>query len=1111
MLMLVSCIEAEMPPAEEVKEPECKYVTVGMSIDSSGKDTKSVVTSEVEEFHKAILYALNPSTGAILNYGSNAGELSGSPVWISTQSKYFSWPLPEKTAMTVYCIVNPPNGFEDDLPASSVTMQKLENKHFTCMGHTGLKALESSGNGLPLTGIKSVDQGEITTDDAFLSVSVNHIFAKYSFSIDLSGLGEGESISVKKLAVNNGNAKVPFFASGYKQSDDSFLTDSDYASSAQLAQLSKGGNNSVDIYVLENCHGTHEGASSWWTVYKDLNQTWPEISQCTFIQLSYSITGKDGDINSYLSRIYLGEGNMVSDFNVRRNLYKSICIKVGRRTAETDPTFQFGEDNYFIGPGSIQTITYNSNIYSVTSQESAPDIWITTGNGLDTEDISVISHDPSIGEAVIRASAGCHEGDVYWINGGRQYSFWWPPYRSGASAFNQRRKLTIMNTRTITFAPPTEDIYPYQKADYLSLERYSLDTALEMANSLVIKSINGSVDHQFTEIGIREINGEYAVKVTLVADRPGQIGFNAEYGIAGTATTGSPITVLEPVLVAYSSSSPQDQYHVDALGNSVDITWKLLAQDGTPLQNPVSGGQFSISKTDPYGTGLTATVNSHGSGQYSATTSVTGIRVESFAGLPGFDEDNYTFNGITLNAIGTFTYRSGYSVGKSIQITIDNPLAGYSYDGKVYEYSLRQGRTTQPEYVMVTHPEYKLEYMLTWPQREFTVDITRGGTRQCRGLEVWTDHSGISTLSAFTPGSGVISGIHENLSQWGPVYYGKRITNIVSRERKTFIHSVIRIYCHFNLFASFDVQEKGKAKVDWDNLGNVNWNPITIINYYFGCFRAGMKTNIYDGGFFYEMIPLLEKDITSSTRVKPILTGFTLDTGGNQPGHGTYSAGAHNNYQCYATGYYSYMMGYWERPAEVDKYDIDYDWVYIRGADDHAERITWRVIAANNKPWFKIGSGGYSMNGKYITPVLKNADGEYCFNVIPEGNDTRDYADSEGYGYQRISVFWEGKEGKVMIGSKTLHPLTSYDANLCLVNGWYDPTPYANGLPILADKVGMYFFPENTSTNSRSGYPPYYSDDWPYSLGKPHGSMDVGLFSHLEFGDLSARDRNAAR
>lgn len=1111
LLAAAGCHEAE--PIQVQEDVPGNYITVGMNITHDGIDSKSVVSPEVEDFHSAVLYALNPKTGRILLYGSNAGELSGTPVWISTQSKYFSWPLPEKTAMTVYCIVNPPEGFEEETPAANVSKSVLDNKYFCCEGHTGLKSLETSGNGLPLTGIKEVGADEITSDDAYLSLSVSHVFAKFSISLDLTGLDAGEKLTVNKLAVNNGNTRAPLFGSDYKQTDASFLTDSDYASTLQLAQLSKGGDgNNVEIYVLENCHGTHTGASSWWTVYKDLHQNWPEISQCTFVQLSYSITSNNGDINSYLSRIYLGSGNMVEDFNVKRNLYKSICIKISRRTGETDPGFQFGKEIYRIGPGAVQTVSYESNIYSTTSHETAPEIWITDSSGQVTSDLTIISNNPASGEAEIRAGTNCATGTYYWINGGFQSAFFWPPYGSNASPLKQRRKITIVESLSLSFDPPSCDLYPYQKAEYLSRERYSQSVAQQLAQSVVLSEITGSIDHQLTSIGIKEIDGDYAVLLTLVPDRPGTIGFTARYGDEGNEAEGGTIYVQEPVLAAFSNSAQQDNYHVDALGNPTSITWRLMSRDSIPLENPEAGGEFSISKNDSFGSGLLPTVTSVGSGSYSRTMVNTVVRVTSFDGLPGFDDDNYTFNGITVQTKGTFTYRSGYAVSKTVSVTIDDPLSDYSYDGRICEYSIRQGWTNQSEYVTASNPEYKLEYLLRWPMRVFSVDLTRGGTRQCLGLEKWTEHSSISSLADFTLTNGRITGIPEDMRRWGPVYYGRRLTNIVSGEKKTFIHSILRLYCHYNVFAAIDAQEKNKVKVNWDDLGNVNWNPtLMLTHYHFGTFTACLRANFDLGDYFTELVSLIQKTITTDTRAKPILSGFKLDASGKPSAHGTYSAGYHSNYQCYVSGDWSYMIGYWKRPSDLDKYNIDYDWVYQYGTDDNADRISWRVIAANNTPWFKAGPGGNTVNGNYITPIQKNSDGEYCFSIIPSGSSTRDYVDSEGYGYQRISFFWEGREGKKIINSKDLHPLTSYNANLCIVNGWYDPTSYTNGLPIPANKVGMYFFPESESANTRSGYPPYYTDDWPYSVGDRHGSMEIGVFSHLEFGDLSARDRNAAR
>ena len=305
-----------MPVREEC---ESRYVSTGISLLAA---TKSVIGHSAETFHGAVLYAMNPSTGAILLYGSNAGDLNGTPVYMQTSDKVFSWPLPVNVPIRIYCVINPPDSFLSGIDVSSLTEDILTSTVFQCSGPQQLRLLD--GDGLPMTGVLDIQAGDITEDDASVSIVAKNLFAKFRFSLDLSSLGSGESITVTKLAVNKGNTFLPYFDDGFCQSNATLLKDFDYATAEQLTALSKGGeSNGVDIYTLENCHGTHAGASHWWTVFNDLHGSWPEISKCTCIQLCYVITGADGTQNSYMSRIFLGGGNMEDDFDVRRNLYKS--------------------------------------------------------------------------------------------------------------------------------------------------------------------------------------------------------------------------------------------------------------------------------------------------------------------------------------------------------------------------------------------------------------------------------------------------------------------------------------------------------------------------------------------------------------------------------------------------------------------------------------------------------------------------------------------------------------------------------------------------------------------------------------------------------------------
>lgn len=1102
LVLAISACSIEEMPVPETDSRECRYVTVGVNLGQDEEETKSVIAQSAESFKSAVLYAMNPSSGNILTYGDNAGSLSGTPLYINTQSKSFAWPLPEATPMRIYCIINPPSEFLSGIIPTSLTERALTSKLFVC---DGPDALQNLSTGLPKSGVMDVDENQITGDDASLTIPVKNLFSKYRFSLDLSDLESGEKLVVNKMSVCNGNTSLPYFTEGFGQGNSQLLKDFDYATSAQLTVLSKGGQaHGVDIYVLENCQGKRSGARSWWTVYSDLYSTWPQISSCTNILLSYTITDAQGYIHSCASRIYLGSGNMVDDFNVRRNQYQNIVIKANRRTGESDPYFLFSSDTYFFAPGNVNTARYGSNIYQVSLGGTTPEVWVTETVGAPSSDFTVVSHDPSAGTVELRASSNCEEGKEYWLYGGVRSQFYWPPYGSDAQSFTERRKIIMVPSRTLTFDAPYAEIYPYMEADYISRERYSLSVAQEVAATVRLTAVSDSVDPSLTSVSVTEINGEYAIKVTLVPSKPGEISFSATYGESDDTATGPSLTVQTPVL------KPFGDMHVDVKGTRTNIVWMLMDRNcNLRLPSPVRSGSFRVAKKDPYGTELNLTTTADASANTSCTST---LYIAGFGGLPGFDPDNYSFDGADIPIEASYIYPGGYTVSTTVNFHLDNPLSEFSYDGDTYDYCVLQGKTLQPDYVTVTEENYKVENLLQWPQRQFTVDLSRGGRRACSGLSVWTEYSGITSPDSFAPNGSKVY-IDEDLSLWGPLYYGRIVSNSESGETVKFVHSIIRVYSHYNVFAKFDVQEKNHVRIDWDDQGNINWSPIMIFNYHFGSFQVRTASNMDRSANAEAIASLISTDITSSTRVKPILDGFSLYSR-SLVGHSTYSEGLHNTYQVYKGEYYnntkSYVLGYYERPSEPG-YDINYDWIYIDGVDNNVDRIYWRLIATCNKPWFKIRTGGTTVNGVYLTRVQKNAAGDYCFNALASSQNQSFYLDHEGLGYLRICPWWEGKEGKVMIRSTDLHPLTAFDAGLCIVNGWYDPTPYDGGIPKLKEKVGMYFFPESASSSTRSGYAAYYSPDGPYLDSAESGYMEITTFSHLSFGDLYQRDITAAR
>jgi len=1109
MLLALAC-QREIPLPETAKETDLTtYVNVGVRLVGT-TESKSVVSTEVENFHKALLFAFDPSTGNILKYGSNAGTLEGKQIVKNTSASSFSWPLPMGTAMRIYCIINPPGNVISAASAGAYSQEsRLSNAYFTCSNVSALSTLESSDTGLPKAGILEVTAEEFTEENSSLSISVKNLFAKFGFSVDLGSISEDAGFKILKVKVFGANTSVPYFVENYRQTSADKLKDFDYATEAEMEKLSKGGSqNDIVLYALENCQGTRSGAASWSSVREDQQSGWSDINLCTRLLVEYELDSK-----VYVKEIFLGAGDMKTDFNVKRNMYKSIVLKPGEEISATAPYFSFADDIIYSHPGEVFTSAsgaFSTNLNSLGSYS----LQILKADGTSAgSSFSGITYSGGVnGVLGFTVSPYATLGE-YMIKGGISDEFYWSTFGTTVAGVTDKVKLLI--TEDVTFTPlrvtDTDDIYPYTPIVYESQELYTLAKANALLESIQFASLPDNIDNNHTSVIVTETSGGYKIQLTIFPIKAGDMGgFTVKYGSEGKSYTSSGETVLAPELVVFNGSTGIESIHVDVYGNTITTNWALCKSGTNTLLSEPSFGNldFSISKKDALGTEFTFNTSA---GAYNTTNNVQTF-LAGFDNLQGFELDNYCFSGASLELIGTYTYPSGYSISKTINAFIDNPLASYSYDGKTYEYEVHQGRTGQGDYVSASSSSYHPENMLTWPARQFNVDLSRGASRGCNGLEVWTQYSGVESVSNFTNKASLpryIVIFNEDFNKWGPIYYGKRISNSRSHEALHFIHSIIRIYNHYNVFAGFDVQEKRTGTPDWDDLGNYNWSW-KLLTYYLGGFKTYMADNFHLGSMGTQLSALLSNSINNTNRVKPILSNYNLLTDGNVSQHGDLSSGSHDNYQVYHRykNYYdwTYVMGYYE-PSNQGYY-IYYDWVYV-SIDGSYTPIYWRSIASNNTPWFKIEGGNITLGGMYVSSVSKTGIGEYNCSIVPSGSKAllSKYKDSQGRGYQFIHPFWEGKEGRFRIASQLLHPSTSFSADLCIVNGWYDPTPYASGIPILKNKVGMYFFPESTSAVTRAGYPAYYSNDAPYSLNDERDNMEIGL----EYGTLKQRDTDAGR
>ena len=320
VLPFTACREAE----PERPGAEARYVNIPVSLGRENEDadgTRSIVDIEVENFQKAALFAFDAKTGAILTY---TGGKDGEPVATFPRAKNFSWSLPTGVTLDIYAIVNYGDLDLESYARPGLKKAELEALRFISRNPSELKQLETEGYGMPMAGIK---EGVYLTSPADgLEIPVKKLYAKYNLWFDLSRIEqEGWHVQAMHIIVENANTEVPFFVENYRQDDPSKLVEYDRATEQDLDEIQQGGSgHAVTLYMLENCQGYKEGAESWKTVYKDLG--FEALRNCTYIDLSVKVTRAGGEYQNLGYAIYLGRTDMRSDFDIVRNLFKTIKI-----------------------------------------------------------------------------------------------------------------------------------------------------------------------------------------------------------------------------------------------------------------------------------------------------------------------------------------------------------------------------------------------------------------------------------------------------------------------------------------------------------------------------------------------------------------------------------------------------------------------------------------------------------------------------------------------------------------------------------------------------------------------------------------------------------------
>ena len=355
-----------------------RFIDVSVSlgqVNESEDGTRSIVDIEVENYQKAALFAFDAKTGELLTYTPGSGGQAGTAVAIFPEQKSFSWSLPTEKKMDIYAIVNYGDMDLTSYARPGLKKSELEALRFTSRSPSELKKLETEGYGMPMAGIK--EGVFLTSPGDGLEIPVKKLYAKYNLYFDLSRIEqEGWRVQAMHIIVENANTEVPYFVENYRQEDPGKLVEYDRATENDLDEIQKGGSgHAVTLYMLENCQGRKEGAESWKTVYKDLG--FEALRNCTYIDLSIKVNRSGGEYQNLGYAIYLGKTDMRSDFDIVRNLFKTVKIVIPGPD-DPNPASHFFK---FSGTGS-PTVTPGESI----------DLYYVTN--LAKEDISV-SCDPS--------------------------------------------------------------------------------------------------------------------------------------------------------------------------------------------------------------------------------------------------------------------------------------------------------------------------------------------------------------------------------------------------------------------------------------------------------------------------------------------------------------------------------------------------------------------------------------------------------------------------------------------------------------------------------------------------------------------------------------------
>ena len=1191
-----SFAEEDLAAPETCPQKAVRFASIPVSCTGEKDDgTKSVVSTDVEGFRSAWLFAFDPSGEIYLDGEDN-------PVALYTESKTFDWTLPLGVQMDILVVVNPGAGLESTLSGflsnPDLTKDDLLSLTYTCESAAAMLSMETVG--MPMSG--SMEDVTLQSASDPLVFTLRRLYARYDLKINTSRFAaSGWSVSAVGINASKSNTEVPFFYTGsgpgFRQTEASKLKVVDYATGDDLAAVNTLDDDNkstaaATLYFLENCQGDPSGtASKWSNVGTELAD---EVTNCSYIEFSVTASRTGFGERAFRYRLYPGQNaDMKSNFDIIRNRQRKISITLD---APTDG-FQWTNTSMLrVAPGETITIPFETSLqqwetsFTVTDGGSASsDLTVTnvtwnSGNLARTEGTGSNQRRTSYayyGTVTFKARDGADEGTMVSVQGGQAELF-------------ERANVLVMTDFDYTWntVSKSQDYYPEtQTIEWTSSALFTVNSADYIISHSTLNPTAAAHGSPVTLTKV-EMNSlppsttkRWQLKASMLPWWPGSNGFTQIIGtpdnMDDNAFISAPaVTVKTPDISIYETHSgpPTEtpEVFVPATGALSDYDIRIAYSASSPASAPSSfpeGCTFYSNPDLKNQHDLVATCDDTSTDDYSLKDALAHpgryftvyLGTTSFKGLDFDPGRNESQAGQASWSLG-IRYPHGYTLIAEPDYHIDNPMQGKQVPSTPYEYEVHKGRTAQSSFVSVRNEDasdthtYHVEYLREWPRRLLTVDLTRGGTVTVpAGMTQTFDRDQSKAPAATLSGNSLViressfTGSQTTMDEGcGTVSVGYSLTHSVSGETITYPHSLVRVYTHYNVFATFDAREdknviresimsdtfSGSQADGLDDIESWQYNQtgVTLAKRVAALYttfieigQAGASFGldaIFGGGL---LTVISAWSMLADSPITVIDASWKWNCMGNYqhveiqktvPEH-IYFAHDRLDHKVSSSGN-SFTENYWWR----DIYETDYTYTVgwnvgaartyhmvglegssVGGFDYNILNVpNWRTIIARNAPAFRIRTGTYS-----DVKVTKISDGNY--NVLELGTP----ADPSGNGYVYLHPFWEGRQGRVAVEAVKLSPKTDPGAEilaivganfqLTLANGWWDPDVYTNGIPLLFNKVGMYFFPDTPGDTKRAGMYPYYPGEQPWG-SDDSSEREKQLYSA---GSLGSRDTDAPK